>query len=72
MTRDILHLNLKKIPDYAEIMTAEEWEKAVEAGAYIPYDGSGYWAIKDKGMDTNTYCFGPKPDWATHVAWFNK
>lgn len=71
MTRDILRLNLEPIPEYAHVMSEKEWNESVESGCFIPYDGSGYWAT-EKGMDPNADAFYPKPDWATHVAWFNK
>lgn len=71
ITRDILQLNLEPIPEYAHIMTEQEWKSNVRAGAYCSCDGSGYWAT-DRGMDPNADAFDNQPDWATHVAWFNK
>jgi hypothetical protein len=59
------------IPDYARIMTVEEWVGGLESTAFTPDDGSGYWAT-EKIMDRNCDAFDKKPDWATHVAWFNK
>lgn len=57
--------------DFADVMTAEEWNKAVEDGWFNNYDGSGYW-VKDgkECMDAEVFN-SPQLD-ATHVAWYNK
>jgi len=65
------HPQLCPTPDYGDLMTAQDWEESVGAGCFIPNDGVGHWATKD-GMDPNSNCFDAKPDWATHVVWFNK
>lgn len=63
------------IPDYAEILTVEEFKLACEAGAYIDYDGYGY-AIKNGFMNTNIWIYPSKLDEipldASHICWFNK
>ena len=51
-------------------MTADDFEKTVESGMIIEDDGTGYWATED-GI-SKIDCFTKKPQWATHVAWFNK
>lgn len=64
-------LPIEDVPEYAELMSLEEWQNAVEAGAFIPDDGTGYYATATK-MNREACSFGPAPAWATHVAWFNK
>lgn len=60
------------IPEYCDLMIASEWHGYVKAGAFIPSDGTGYWATSD-WMDRATNVFTtPQPEWATHAAWFNK
>jgi hypothetical protein len=56
------------IPDGCHQMTAEDWFGQCGLG-FIESDGCGYWATdKLHGYET---AFNPKPDWATHVVWFN-
>uniref|UniRef100_A0AAU8GH09 Uncharacterized protein n=2 Tax=unclassified Seunavirus TaxID=2494210 RepID=A0AAU8GH09_9CAUD len=59
------------IPSYADVMTAEQWECSVRCGAFIPDDGIGYWCRDDK-HESCVSCWTPKPEWATHVAWYNR
>ncbi len=62
----------RSIPDYADVMTEEQWFHSVKCGSFIPYDGSGHWAA-GQFMDISTDVWvHDKPLWATHVAWFNK
>ena len=58
--------------DYAYIMSAEEWEEARDAGSFIPYDGHGYWAKEKEHSNFNVWDFTERPEWATHVAWYNR
>ena len=58
------------IPDYADVMTLEDWEESVQCGAFIPNDGSGYWC-KD-GKESGDSVWSTDPEDATHVAWYNK
>lgn len=53
------------------MFTKEDWADIVRDGACAPDDGSGYWADINE-YDTNYDAFGPAPEWATHVAWYNK
>jgi hypothetical protein len=59
------------LADHADIMTAEAWHECVECGAFIPSDGTGYWMRGEK-LESDIDSFDPQPDWATHVAWYNK
>lgn len=60
----------EKIPAYADVMSLEEWESALNDGFFCSYDGYGFW-VKD-GMECSDEVFSsPKLD-ATHVAWYNK
>ena len=61
----------EKIPDNADVYTKKQWTEAVLHGAFVPYDGTGHWATA-LYMDRKTDAFKPAPEWATHVAWFNK
>ena len=66
--------NLEPIPAYGDHMSAIEFSELVSCGMFTSYDGSGYWATESK-MDSSTNVFNnaePKPEWATHVVWFNK
>ena len=56
--------------DSGSIFEVKEWDEAVLSGAFIPDDGSGYWATKDGYVAISVW--DTKPDWATHVVWFNK
>lgn len=69
-------LKLEKAPDYADSFEKNDWLQFVKFGAFIPDDGCGMWAAKsDDGFlyeSTDHDAFGPAPEWATHVAWYNK
>jgi hypothetical protein len=56
--------------DFADVMTVQEWQKAVEDGCFNNDDGSGYW-IKD-GKECRDEVFSSPSLDATHVAWYNK
>ena len=60
----------REVPDYADIMTVEDWKSAVADGCFCNYDGSGYW-VKD-GKQSRDEVFGTPQLDATHVAWYNK
>jgi hypothetical protein len=63
---------MKHIPCFCDLMTCEEFLDAVKLGSYNADDGTGYFATSTQ-MDTLLEVFtDKKPDWATHVAWFNK
>ena len=60
----------REVPDYADLMTVEDWKSAVADGCFCNYDGSGYW-VKDN-MESRDEVFGTPQLDATHVAWYNK
>lgn len=63
--------NLTPHDEYCDLFTASEFVDLNKAGAILPYDGSGYWAT-ESGFSYDHDCFKAKPDWATHIAWYNK
>lgn len=56
--------------DYGDLMTAEDWNQAVDEGYFTNWDGSGYW-VKD-GLESGDEVFGTPQLDATHVMWYNK
>jgi hypothetical protein len=60
----------RRVPDYADTFTVEEWQAAVARGSFNDWDGSGYWA-KD-GNESEDEVFSTPAEDATHVAWYNK
>jgi len=60
-----------EVPGYADVMTAKDWAESVECGAFIPSDGTGFWCKGEK-QESVVDSFATKPEWATHVAWYNK
>lgn len=62
------------MPGYGDLMPLDCWLASRDCEAFIPYDGDGYWATTD-GMDRDSSVWNsncPPPEWATHVAWFNR
>jgi hypothetical protein len=65
---------------YGDLMTFEEFKDAVEDGVFIDDDGSGDWATSEGYYETGPSVFPSdlsrenfvKPDWATHVMWYNR
>jgi len=51
------------------LMTDEEFKEHTDCGGIISSDGDGYWAT-DK-MVSDVSCWREKPEWATHVCWYN-
>lgn len=69
-----MSLPTDEIPDYGDLMTLEDWDACVACGGFIPYDGSGCWATNNK-MDQSSNVWSKtalRPEWATHVVWFNR
>ena len=52
------------------LMTAEEFKEHTDCGGIMSCDGHGNWAT-DK-MVSEVSCWNEKPEWATHVCWYNK
>lgn len=51
------------------LRTAEEFESEIDHGMVCESDGFGYWATDKKVSEIS--CFQPRPEWATHVCWYN-
>lgn len=64
----------ESFPDYGDLMSVDEFAQSVEDGSFIDYDGYGYWAVADKMSDVvvRPSTVDDKPEWATHVIWFNR
>jgi hypothetical protein len=62
---------MNPIASYADLMTLEEFVGCVKHGAITDDDGIGFWAT-ETDEDIGSTCWTPKPDWATHVAWYSK
>ena len=61
-----------EIPNYADLLTIDEFMEMVEDGSIIEDDGGGYFSNGDR-MNRSLDAFeSDVPDDATHVAWFNK
>ncbi len=56
------------------VMMLEEWQQAVRCGYFNDMDGSGCWLSNGRFMTDAVFddVFGPVPEGATHVVWFNK
>lgn len=69
-------LKFQDIPDYADMMPLQEWMDACECGAFIDYDGDGELATETQVSNIIIQPSDRKameiPEWATHVAWYNK
>jgi hypothetical protein len=52
------------------LMSAEEFAEHEDSGGITDYDGHGYWATDKKVSKVD--CFCAKPEWATHVCWYNR
>lgn len=65
-------LGLKEFSDLDRecLMTAEEFDQDADCGALTSDDGSGYWATDKKVSRIS--CWSQKPQWATHVCWYNR
>lgn len=67
-----MKLKTKPFPEYADVMAASEFIAAVNDGFFIPYDGDGYWSTEEGMTEASVWNGGRKPEWATHVVWFNR
>jgi hypothetical protein len=59
---------------YGDLFTIADWQQHVRGGLFNEYDGSGSFVKDGTYMTTNLFddVFGPIPDGATHVEWYNK
>ncbi len=69
-------MNSEPISDYGDHMLLTEFIAAVEQGAFIDYDGTGYYAnetkmFKQRIQPSDVWCEKVKTQF-THVVWFNK
>lgn len=70
---------IRKIPDYGDHMTIEEFSETVAIGAFNDNDGHGVLATATEASNLVIYPsslyalskFDPDGKW-THVVWFNK
>jgi hypothetical protein len=61
------------VPDYGELMPLANFRKACDEGWLISYDGSGHYATAhEMDRDSDVWDGSSAPEWATHVAWFNR
>jgi hypothetical protein len=64
------------IPDYADLMTLEEFAAGCRCTAYTAYDGHGYYATTERMSAIRVVpariASGEIEPGFTHVAWFNK
>jgi len=61
--------------DYGHVMAAEDFRNSCAVGAFIDYDGHGYYVINDTvytHLTVRPSRVGRIPKEATHVVWFNK
>jgi hypothetical protein len=56
------------------MFTAEDFDQACSEGSFTNDDGTGYWATEasKSSVEVRPSTRQNKPDWATHVVWFNK
>lgn len=65
-------------PEHVDLMPLDEFAALCNMGAFIDYDGTGYYATETEESNVlakPSYVCDPNtthPEWATHVAWYNK
>jgi hypothetical protein len=69
-------LEFRELPGFGDLMTWEDFVDNVECGGFIDYDGYGELAMATQ-VSNVTICPSDvegfvRPDWATHVLWYNK
>lgn len=62
--------DMKSNEDYGELIPIQEF---FDSEAFTDSDGTGYW-VTSTHYDNKSDVFTPnsRPEWATHVMWFNK
>lgn len=65
----MIPIDLESFPNC--LMTLEEFQSYVKCGGITDDDGIGHWATTTH-EDRDFTCWHPKPEWATHVMWYNK
>jgi hypothetical protein len=64
----------RAVGDIGDLFTIEQWKHHVAVGLFNEFDGSGSF-VKDGAYMTGFVfddVFGPVPEGATHVEWYNK
>jgi hypothetical protein len=72
--------HLSPLPDYGDNIPWEEFKNLIEIGMFIDYDGHGIWSTETQCDDSGKIIkpslikqgFQIRPEWATHVCWFNR
>lgn len=63
------------VPEYADLMTVEDFKNCVEVGGFKDYDGFGF-PVKDGKEDDDLFILPSRlheiPEDATHIAWYSK
>ena len=71
-TLDELPESLEEFKDFGDKFSAEEWiNEGLRDHMFIPSDGCGYWATNKGYSYEHAGLWGRKPEWATHVIWYN-
>jgi len=71
-------VKFEEMPEYGDKMTLDSWLECVESGSFIDYDGHGNLAtpyeMSNIRVWPSLHMDGKleRPNWATHVIWFNK
>ena len=68
--RGPLHALLSDDEKSTCLMTADEFHEGDRSGMLTCDDGNGVWATATHKSDVP--CGATKPDWATHVVWYNR
>lgn len=63
---------LKPYSEYADIIKVKEFLQCKDSGYFIPWDGDGYYGTGSGESNISVWSNVPVPEWATHVAWYNK
>jgi phage FluMu protein Com len=64
----VRQLTLHDEDGFGDLYDLKQWEEL--RGVCTPDDGSGYWSTRTHRSRID--CFMPRPEWATHVMWYNK
>lgn len=64
----------RKVGKIGDLITIAEWREHVRRGWFNEFDGSGSFVRNGEYLTSMLYdnVFGPIPDGATHVEWYNK
>jgi hypothetical protein len=63
-----------EVGEIGDLFTVEEWRKAVEAGLFNSFDGSGAFVVDGEYLTGCVFddVFGEIPPGVTHIEWYNK